>query len=170
MNMLVRKIDGQNFRLALISLHYFTSFCIATAIVMASCGCVMTKAQGERLSYKIEMLEDEVAKLQRIRHDIETIFLVQVKDLIDRMARFERQLSTFRQSQADDNNKSNELISEIQRLRAELEETQKNYKQLEFSQDSLAKNQQALKDAQTRIRIPPFKDDHFSEAKKILYG
>lgn len=133
-------------------------------------GCVMTKAQGEALTIQVRDLEDEVAKLQRVRHDMEVLLVGQVRDIIDRIARLEGQLTALRESLSEGSTRSTELVAEIQNLRGELEEAQQRYRNLEQDQKSLAKNQVALKEAQNKIRIPPLKDDHFALAKKYYLG
>lgn len=168
MNMLMHKIGERNF--CLISMNRWLLVIKATVVIIINCGCLMTRSEGDRLFYKVSKLENEVAKLQSIRHDIETVFLIQMKDLIDRMAKFERQLATFRQSQVEDNDKSKELIEEIKTLRALLEESQRNYQELESAQENLLKNQHDLKEAQQKIRIPVLKEDHFAEAKKYFHA
>lgn len=142
---------------------------IAGAFLCMS-GCFVTKAQGDRLHMQVQNLEDEVAKLQRVRHDMEVLLVGQVKDLIDRMARIERGLSSLRESLTEGSSKSTELVAEIQILRQELDQAKEQYKSLEVNQHSLAKNQQALKEVTNKIRIPPLKEDHFALAKKLYLG
>ena len=127
--------------------------------------CVMTRAQGDMLTNQVRHMEDEVAKLQRVRHDIEILMSGQVRDLFDRMAKLESQLSTLREAYYDGTNKSHELVSEIASLRGQLEEAQFQYKNLENDQKSLAHRQQALKN---QVAIPPLKKDHFDLAKKLF--
>lgn len=133
-------------------------------------GCVMTKAQGDMLAHQVREMEDEMAKLQRVRHDMEVLLIGQVRDLIDRLAKLESQLAALRSSWSEGSLKNAELMSEIQNLRGQLEEAQHRYRNLEQDQQSLAKNQLALKEAQNKIRIPPLKEDHFALAKKYYLG
>lgn len=130
--------------------------------------CVMTRAEGDMLTSQVRHMEDEVAKLQRVRHDIEVLMSGQVRDLFDRMAKLEGQLSTLRESFYEGTNKSHELVSEIASLRGQLEEAQFQYKNLENDQKSLAHKQQVLKQAQNQVSIPPLKKDHFDLAKKLF--
>jgi len=127
----------------------------------------MTRAEGDVLTSQVRHMEDEVAKLQRVRHDIEVLMSGQVRDLFDRMARLESQLSTLRETYYEGTNKSQELVSEIASLRGELEETQFQYKNLENDQKNLAHKQQALRQAQNQVAVPPIKKDHFELAKKL---
>ncbi len=133
-------------------------------------GCVMTRAQGDQLVSQVREIEDEVAKLQRVRHDMEVLLLGQVRDLVDRIARLESQLVTLRESLTEGSSRNTELVAELQTLRNELEHAQHLYRNLEQGQMSLAKNQNALQEAQNKIRVPPFKDDHFALAKKYYLG
>jgi TolA-binding protein len=145
-------------------------YLMIAGVFFGASGCVMTKTQGDKLHGQVQNLEDEVAKLQRVRHDMEVLLVGQVRDLVDRMARFERQLATLRESLTEDSSKSTELVAEVQTLRSELEQAQQHYKNLEAGQQSLAKNQQVLKEAHNKIRIPPLKEDHFAQAKKYYLG
>ncbi|HXW53215.1 MAG TPA: tetratricopeptide repeat protein [Myxococcota bacterium] len=131
-------------------------------------GCFMTKAQGERLTHQMHNLEDEVAKLQSVRHDMEVLLVDQVKSLIDRIARLESQLTAFRTSLSEGSTRNSELVAELQNLRNELEIAQNRYRNLEQDQQSLVKNQMALKEAQNKIRVPPIKEDHFALGKKYF--
>lgn len=140
------------------------------AFLMMSSGCVMTKAQGDKLVGQVREIEDEIAKLQRVRHDMEVLLLGQVRDIVDRIARLESQLLTLRESLTEGSSRNTELVAEIQNLRNELETAQHLYRNLEQGQQSLAKNQNALQEAHNKIRIPPFKDDHFALAKKYYLG
>jgi TolA-binding protein len=143
---------------------------ILAAGALANAGCVMTKAQGDRLAGQVREIEDEVAKLQRVRHDMEVLLLGQVRDIVDRIARLENQLVTLRESLTEGSSRNTELVAELQTLRGELENAQHLYRNLEQGQMSLAKNQNALQEAHNKIRVPPFKDDHFALAKKYYLG
>jgi TolA-binding protein len=128
-------------------------------------GCVMTRAEGELISLKVDQLETEMARMQNMRHDMK-ILLEGQKKTIDRLVELERQLPSLRESLVDGHSKSFELISEIQNLRNELEEAQNRYKLLEEDQKNLAKNQQALKEEQKKRKIPAKLEEHFLQAKK----
>lgn len=141
---------------------------VAGVFLFLGSGCVMTKAQGDKLAHRMNYLEDEVAKLQRVRHDMEVLMVGQVKNLIDRLASLESQVMAFRESISEGSSRNNELLAELQNLRNELEQAQARYKNLEQDQQSLARNQNALKEAQNKIRIPPLKEDHFALAKKYF--
>lgn len=143
---------------------------MVTGAFLFSSGCVMTRAQGEKLATQVQDLESEVAKLQRVRHDMETLMVGQVRDLIDRIARLENQLKTFRESISEGSARNNELVAELQSLRGELEEAQLRYRALQQDQQDLARHQLALKEAQKKLIVPPLKDDHFKLAKKYLAG
>lgn len=132
-------------------------------------GCMMTKAQGEKLTYQMRELEDEVAKLQRVRHDMEVLLVGQVRDLVDRIARLESQLISLRASLTEGSSRNTEMVAEIQNLRGELEQAQYRFKNLEQNQQDLAKHRATIKDAQN-IRIPPQKEEHFALAKKSYIG
>jgi TolA-binding protein len=129
--------------------------------------CVMTKAQGDNLLYRVREVEDEVAKLQRVRHDMEVLMVGQVGGIIDRVARMEKQLVTFRESLSEGSTKNSELLLEIQNLRGELEIAQRQYQMLEQDQKSLLKNQ-SVKEAQTKVKVPSDREEHFALAKKYF--
>lgn len=143
---------------------------VAVAGAFFNSGCVMTKAQGDRLVVQVREIEDEVAKLQRVRHDMEVIMLGQVRDLVDRIARLESQLVNLRESLSEGSSKNTQMVAELQTLRGELENAQMLYRNLEHGQASLAKNQNALQEAHNKIRVPPIKEDHFALAKKYYLG
>lgn len=137
----------------------------AGLFLLSASSCIMTRAEGERLSFQVKNLEDDMAKMQRVRHDME-ILLSSQKATIDRMVKLEGQLSSLRDSLADGHTKNTELVSEIQNLRNELEQAQYRYQILEEDQKSLAKGQQAIKEEQKKGRIPQKMEDHFALAKK----
>lgn len=138
------------------------------AFLLLGSSCVMTRSEGDMLTSQVRHMENEVAKLQRVRHDIEILMSGQVRDLFDRIAKLENQLSNLRDSYYENTNKSQELVSEIASLRGQLEEAQFLYKNLENDQKNLAHKQQVLKEAQNQIAIPPLKKDHFDLAKKLF--
>src|SRR5258707_13254640 len=74
---------------------------LAGVFLLPMFGCVMTKAQGEKLAGHVHHLEDEVAKLQRVRHDTE-ILLAKVRDIVDRIVRVEGQLAVLKESLSAD--------------------------------------------------------------------
>lgn len=130
-------------------------------------GCFMSKAQGDQLTMKVRDMESEVAKLQRVRHEMEILLSGQVRYLIDRLDKLERQLVSVRESVHEGSSQSQDLVSEIQNLRGQLEEAQYQYRNLEKDQKSLAENQLALKAEANKTKIPPLKEDHFALAKKL---
>lgn len=137
------------------------------ASVFFCAGCFMSKAQGDLLTIKVRDMESEVAKFQRVRHEMEILLSGQVRDLIDRLDKMERQLVTVRETVHEGSSHSQDLVSEIQNLRGQLEEAQYQYRNLEKDQKSLAQNQLALKEETNKIKIPPLKKDHFELAKKL---
>lgn len=139
----------------------------AGVFLIVGSGCVMTKAQGEQLTAEMRSMESEVAKLQRVNHDMK-ILLGQVHDLFDRLAKLEGQLANFQESMHEGSSKNLELITELQNLRGQLEEAQYKYRNLEQDQKSLAQNQQVLKAETIKVKIPPLKEDHFALAKKLF--
>src|ERR1700688_3365883 len=173
MNMLGNKIDAHNLQLTTnnsLRTHWFFNragriFSTGLFLLLSS-SCIMTRAQGEKISLRVDSLESEVAKLQRVRHDMEVLLSGKVKDLFDRLARLEEQLSTFRESLYQGSSDNKELMAEVQSLRGQLEEARHRYQSLELDQKSLAENQHALKKAQEKVMIPPLKADHFALAKK----
>lgn len=165
--MLGKKIDALNSlcktnrstnRWFLMPAHFWVA-----GFLLCAQSCVMT-SEFKIFSTKVEDLESEMAKMQRVRHDME-ILLSGQKKTIDRLAQLEKQLSALRESLVDGHTKSTELTAEIQGLRNELEEAQYRYKLLEADQKDLAKNQQALKEEHKK-RAPKNKAEHFALAKK----
>lgn len=132
--------------------------------------CLMTKAQGDVLSQQMREIEGEVAKLQRVRHDLELLLNSQVKDLIDRLAKLETQVRNVKENLKEGSSKNTALVEEVQNLRGQLEEAQHRYKNLEQEQKNLLINQVAISEAQKKISIPPLKDEHFALAKKYYTG
>jgi TolA-binding protein len=170
MNMLGIKIDAQNLPCKLtaksLTASYKASAFIAGAFLSLS-SCVMTRNEADTLSAKMRRVEEEVAKLQRVRHDVEVLLSGQMRDLLDRIARLESQLSSLRESLYEGSNKSNEIMAELNNLRGQLEEAHFHYRALEQDQKTLAQKQIALKQAQTKLAIPPLKKDHLDLAKKL---
>lgn len=175
MNKLGIKIDAMNLKSTLVAKTLTVYRRVKTPVhlivpgvfLMALPSCVMTRAEGNALNSQMRHIEDEVAKLQRVRHEMEVLLKGQVKDLFDRLARLEGQLGSFRESLYEGSNKNGELIAEIANLRGQLEEAQFQYRNLEQDQKNLAQKQQALKQAQSQIIIPPLKKDHYDLAKKF---
>ncbi len=139
---------------------------LGTSVFFCS-GCFMTKAQGDHLTRQVRDMESEVAKLQRVRHEMEILLSGQVRDLIDRLDKLERQLAGVRESVHEGSSQNQDLVNEIQNLRGQLEEAQYQYRNLEKDQKSLAQSQLALKEETNKIKIPPLKEDHFALAKKL---
>lgn len=146
------------------------SVCIVPALLygagvfLVGSSCVMTKAHGNKLETRLETLENEIAKLQRVRHDMELLLSGQATDVVDRLARLERQLQTFRESLSEDKDLNKDIQEELQNLRSELVETKALYKNLAISQQSLIERQAAL--AQKKVQVPSNAKDHFATAKK----
>ena len=132
--------------------------------LLLSPACVMTRAEGKALASQVRNMESEVAKLQRVRHDIEILMSGQVRDLFDRMSKLESQLTNLRDNLYESSNKNQELLAELGELKGQLEEAQFQYRNLENDQKALA--QRALK-TQNHPAIPPLKKDHFDAAKKL---
>jgi TolA-binding protein len=132
--------------------------------------CVMTRNEGELLHSQMRDVESEIAKLQRVRHEMEVLLSDRVKDLIDRVAKLESQQAVMRNSLYEGTAKSGQMNNEIERLRGQLEEAEHRYRNLQQDQLSLAQHQQALKQAQKKTLIPPLKKDHFETAKKYYLG
>jgi TolA-binding protein len=162
LKLLLKRINHSKSAANIMSVH----FLIAGIFLFSSNGCVMTKTQGDQLTYRVQHIEDEVAKLSRVRHDLEILVVGQIKELIDRTAKLERQLASFRESLSQGSFKNTQLVAEIQSLRNELEFSEHRYRDLLKDQENLAKNQIALQAAQNRIAIPPLKEEHFALAKK----
>jgi TolA-binding protein len=127
-------------------------------------GCVMTKAQGDILAKKIDYLENEMARLQRVRHDME-ILLGQVRSIVDRIGHVEGQLLSVKESLSEDSFRNTDLRTELQNLRNELEEAQNRYRNLEQEQQNLARQKHT---EVKKIEAPASKDDHFQLAKKLV--
>ncbi len=136
----------------------------AGVFLCALSGCVMTKAQGEKLALQIHHLENEMARLQRVRHDME-ILLGQVRSIVDRIGHVEGQLLSLKESLFEDSSRNIDLRTELQNLRNELEEAQNRYRNLEEEQQNLAKLKLA---GVKKLEAPASKDEHFQLAKKLI--
>lgn len=137
-------------------------------VFLCNLGCVMTRSEGENLTKRVRYAEHEMAKLQRVRHEIEVLLNGHVKELINRVGRLESQLGNMGEALVEGTKKSADLLSDLELLRGQLEEAQHRYQLLEQDQKDLLKNQMALSKAQKKIPIPPLKKDHFELAKKLL--
>lgn len=171
MNMLGNKIVARNLNLTTKSKIFFKAPLALASLGLLSVffsSCVMTKAQGEELSFKVRRMESEVAKLQKVRHDMEILLNGQVRELIDRIAKLEIHLANLRESFNDGSDKNSELLAEIHNLRGQLEEAQYQYRNLEQEQLSLAQSQEALKKQSKQTYIPPLKEEHLAYAKKLF--
>jgi TolA-binding protein len=142
--------------------------CLCTgAFLFALSSCVMTRAQGEKISMRVDSMESEVAKLQRVRHDLEVLVSGKVSDLLERVRQLEEKMASLRENLYEGSNRNSELVNELQKLRGQVEEAEFRYKGLERDQQDLVKNQEQLQEIAEKMRIPPLKDDHFSLAKKL---
>lgn len=167
------KIDALNSSLTLVANNILTKhnkapgyLIISGVFLLLLSSCVMSRGEGDALTKQMRNMEDEVAKLQRVRHDVEVLLSGQMRDLFDRLARIESQLSTMRESLYEGSSKNSELVSELANLRGQLEEAQFQYRNLENDQKNLAQKQHALKQAQN-IAIPPLPKEHLELAKKL---
>jgi len=140
---------------------------VLVGVFLCFSACVMTRAEGEGLAIKLRSVEGEMAKLQRVRHEMEVLLSGNMKELVDRVARLEGQLKTMRESLVEGTEKSSQLLSELETLRGQLEEAEHRYQTLENDQKSLMQSHLALKQAQRRVAVPPLKKDHFEMAKKL---
>lgn len=111
----------------------FNSFSLATKtlkvfafgvfVILLWPACVMTRSQGDDLSGKMYKLENEVAKLQRVRHDLEVLLNDKVKDLFERIGTFESELSNLRFVLSENKDNYDRVLGELQRLQGEIDET-----------------------------------------------
>jgi len=137
-------------------------FFFAGVFLLSTLSCVMTKAQGEKLAGQIHYLENEMAKLQRVRHDME-ILLGQVRNIVDRIVHVEGQIIGLKESLSEDSSRSTDLRAELQNLRNELEEAQNRYRNLEQEQQNLARREPVAK----KIEAPASSEEHFQLAKQF---
>lgn len=121
----------------------------------------MTKAQGDSLTGKMHDMEGEVAKLQRVRQDLEILLDGQVKDLFERVATFETQMSALKHAIAAEAEENSRLALEIQKLRGEMEESHNSSAVAQYSASSSASINKS------RI-IPDDQKEHFAHALKTL--
>lgn len=140
---------------------------VLMGVFLCNSACVMTRAEGDKLTLKLRTVESEMAKLQRVRHEMEVLLSGHMKELVDRVARMEGQLKNMRESLAQGTEKSSQLLSELETLRGQLEEAQHRYQTLEQDQKSLMQSHLALKQSQKKFPVPPLKKDHFEMAKKL---
>lgn len=129
--------------------------------------CLMTRREGEGLRLRIEQMEGEMAKLQRVRHDLDILLSGKVVDIYERMARLENVLSTVQESLFSGSEDNQKLLNEIHSLKNQLEEGRKRYGDLQKDQETLAEAQAKLSAEKNKIAIPALKNDHFGLAKKL---
>lgn len=121
----------------------------------------MTRSQGDDLSGKMYKLESEVAKLQRVRHDLEVLLNDKVKDLFERIGSFESQIASLRTVISDHQEKYDRVVSELQRLQSEVDEA-KN-RTYAAARNGLTKNE-----GDKGVVIPSGKNEHLKAAEKAL--
>lgn len=172
MNRLGNKIVAQNLDKTLTKNTRYSYIKIpalffAGIFLCLSPGCVMTRAEGDAISLRMREVEGEMAKLQRVRHEVQVLLSGHMKELVDRVARLENQISNMRDVLSEGTTKSAQLLSELEVLRGQLEDAQARFMTLEQDQKSLAQSHLALKQAQKRMPIPQTKKDHFAAAKKL---
>jgi len=139
---------------------------IASLSLLSS--CVVTKAEGEQMSSDIARLKNEIATLQRERSDFVIVVEKKNGELQSRVDALEN--VTFKKS-ASENVESDRLKKEVEQLRGQLEETQKNFEDLR----SAPKPEETIKDkaivaapGALEMGAPATKKEHFDWAKKAF--
>lgn len=120
-------------------------FLLSCAFLLPS-GCLMTKSEGNDLSIRLSKIEGELAKLERVRHDLEILLSGKVGDLYERIARMESTLDSLQESTFTSSLEKDKLTLEIQDIK----------NQLELAKEHIP-----------APNIPKNKEDHFAKAKKL---
>lgn len=129
MNQHTHKIDAANF-------HYANKFYkqVYKALIASTClffqGCFLTQTQALRLQTKIEKVEDEVAKMQSIKHDLDIFMNEQVKTLIEKINYLDAQVAMFKTTLEDNLKEKEELVTELKKLTQEIELNKQAYDNL----------------------------------------
>ena len=84
-------------------------------------GCLLTKVQGDSLTVRINKLEDEMAKIQSLKHDLEILLNDQLKVLLQKVATLDDQVANFKKTLEDSLLNNQKLTQELQKLSAEVE-------------------------------------------------
>jgi TolA-binding protein len=106
------------------------------AVVVASGGCLVSRAEGDALRQDVNALKDETAHLQselaeaRAKQE-------KLQQLDARVVELEATLATLRQADADGGVQLEKLVAEVQTLRGELEETRHELGQQKASVESI---------------------------------
>ena len=119
-------------------------------LLSVSASCVVTKAEGEQMSADIARLKSEIAALQRDQSD----FMISDSTLKARVTALER--ITFKKASGDSED-SERLKRELEDIRGQLEETQKNLEDIKGKKGTLP-----LSEIDTDI--PSDKKEHFEWA------
>lgn len=139
---------------------------IASLVLISS--CVVTKAEGEQMSSDIARLKNEIATLQREKSDFTIVIERKNSELQSRISALED--VTFKKSTGE-SLESDRLKKEVEQLRGQLEETQKNFEDLQ----KVPKPEETVKDTavikssgELESDIPTDKKGHFDWAKKAF--
>lgn len=84
-------------------------------------GCLLTKVQGDSLTTRINKLEDEMAKIQSLKHDLEILLNDQLKVLLQKVAFLDDQVTNFKKTLNDSLQENQKLTQELQKVSAEIE-------------------------------------------------
>ncbi len=84
-------------------------------------GCLLTKVQGDSLTVRINKLEDEMAKIQSLKHDLEILLNDQLKVLLQKVATLDDQVANFKKTLEDSLLNNQKLTQELQKLSSEME-------------------------------------------------
>lgn len=129
--------------------------------------CLMTQREGFELTKRTMRLEQEVAKLESLKHDLEVLLSTKVSDLFDRISRIENIIASIQESVFEGAKEQTQVMAELQTLRNLLDEAKNKYNILEKGHESLAKAQEKIREEKNKVTIPPLKSDHFLLAKKL---
>ena len=93
-------------------------------------GCFLTQTQALTLQTKIEKIEDEMSKMQSLKHDLEIFMNDQVKMLIEKVAYLDSQVSLFKTNLEEAIKEKEALVIELQKLTQETEINKQSYENL----------------------------------------
>lgn len=123
--------------------------------------CFVTRGEGDKILQDLDQLKNEVASLQRDRQELRHALEHRMKEVNSRTAELEK--FSFKQN-ADSGLEKERLLTELQQLRGQLEETQ--HKLEEIKQPPPVKGGEDKPSVESGD-TPANKSDHFMWAKRF---
>jgi TolA-binding protein len=123
-------------------------------------GCFVTRSEGDRMLADLSELKTEVASLQRDRQDLRFLLENRMKEVNSRTSQLEKM--SFKQN-ADTGLEKERLVTELQQLRGQLEETQHKLEEIKQAPPPKAGESEPV----VQGEAPENKADHFMWAKRF---